>query len=739
VTTLPLQIEGPIMSRVFGRYGPALPWLGRFASRLARPPVRAYFAARKLYDPGSRFGRERAASLRAKIAAGDTVYLLGIGPAGHNAGVALVEASREHGVCLICNEEEERYTGIKHCTGYPRYSVDAVRNRLADLGAAADDIHVCLAGWNFADFVSLGVQTVFEHAPASFPLSLPSSSPKFNSLHVLKAASAPRRLGEQFGLNRPLPVIGMRHHDNHAYFAWGVSPFNRAPDPVIVTVLDGYGDDGSVSLYLAQDGKLERIRSNASAQDSLGALYGIISSTQGGWTTLSSEGRYMGASAWGDNNRLTNPFYRQLRQLIYFDHEGKFHLNRAMANWHKWGELRPYNRALRKLLGDPIAPKDMWHPDHVLRVEDIQHSSFTQERLDRAAALQLLFEDVLCHVVGYLIRLTGSTKLVLTGGTALNCVANMKLLEAFDTAYYERALGKRARLHLWVPPMPSDQGVVPGAAFNFALSQGVPPGESLSHAFYCGSEPTSESIEQALSEDCEIGHIEVGSILAPEHRERMADFAAYLVSQDAVIGLFQGAAETGPRALGHRSILANPCNPKTLENINRLVKYREMIRPLAPMATLEAAQRLFELEPGGGDEDYNAYNYMVLTARVRPQSRSIIPAVIHRDGTARVQIIRDEPWSRFTYEYLKAMGRRLGVEVSVNTSLNVGSPIVQTPTQALEALKRAKGLSCLILISAEGKVFMAWHNVLVAPKDGGQRLLAWRREWCELTMQQAAV
>jgi carbamoyltransferase len=727
------------MSRVFGRYGPALPWLGRIASGIAKGPVRAFFAAHNLYHDGARFSRERAASLRAKIADGNTVYLLGIGPGGHNAGVALVEASRERGVRLICNEEEERYSGIKHYMGYPRHSVDAVRERLACLGAAPDDIHACLASWNFADFVSFGARMVFEHAPASFPLSLPISSPKFNAAHALQAAAAPRRLGEQMGLNRPLPVIGMRHHDNHAYFSWAMSPFNRAPDPVMVTVLDGYGDDGSVSLYLSQDGKLERIRSNASAMDSLGALYGIISSTQGGWTTLSSEGRYMGASAWGDNNRLTNPFYRQLRQLIYFDGEGRFHLNRAMANWHKWGELRPYNRALRKLLGDPIARKDMWHPDHVLRVEDIRHSSFTEERLDRAAAVQLLFEDVLFHVVGYLIRLTGSVKLVLAGGTALNCVANMKLLEAFDTACYERMLGKRARLHLWVPPTPSDAGVVPGAAFNFALSQGVPPGESLRHAFYCGSEPTSESIEEALSEDHEIGHIEVGSISAPEQREQLADFAAYLVSEDAVVGLFQGAAETGPRALGHRSILANPCNPKTLENINRLVKYRELIRPLAPMATLEAAVQFFELEPGASDDGYNAYNYMVLTARARPQFQSIIPAVIHRDGTARVQIVRNEPWSSFTYEYLKAMGRRVGVEVSVNTSLNVASPIVQTPTQALEALKRAKGLSCLILIGAEGKAFVAWHNVVLPPKDGGRRLLAWRREWCALTLQRVVV
>ena len=108
---------------------------------------------------------------------------------------------------------------------------------------------------------------------------------------------------------------------------------------------------------------------------------------------------------------------------------------------------------------------------------------------------------------------------------------------------------------------------------------------------------------------------------------------AFMTSRDAVFAIFQGAAETGPRALGHRSILANPCNPATRETLNARVKYREAIRPLAPMMTLEAAQRWFVLSDGASDDEYNAYNYMVLTARARPEARARIPAVIHADGT----------------------------------------------------------------------------------------------------------
>ena len=153
---------------------------------------------------------------------------------------------------------------------------------------------------------------------------------------------------------------------------------------------------------------------------------------------------------------------------------------------------------------------------------------------------------------------------------------------------------------------------------------------------------------------------------------------AFMVAQNGVIALYQGAAETGPRALGHRSILANPCDPEARERLNERVKYREAIRPLAPMATLEAAQEYFELLPGASDADYNAYNYMVLTAQSKPHAREKIPAVIHADGTGRIQIVRaeDDP---LTYAYLKALGRHIGVELSVNTSFNVAGPIAQTP------------------------------------------------------------
>jgi carbamoyltransferase len=530
------------------------------------------------------------------------------------------------------------------------------------------------------------------------------------------------------GLPRAQPLIGMSHHANHAAFSFAASPFNRSAEPVMVTVLDGFGDAGAISLYVADQGRLRCIWNNDSFFDSLGVFYSIISSTQGGWTTLSSEGRYMGAAAWGDRNRLTNPYYRRLRQIFYFGAEGRVYVNRALVNWHNGGERKPYNRALQELLGEPIPPEKMWNPDAVLRVDDVAHSAATRERVDLAAATQLVFEDALFHIVEHLIRSTRSDRLVLTGGTALNCVANMLLLEHFDRDWYRRNLGRETRLHIWVPPAPGDAGVTAGAAYSFALQAGARPGEALQHAFYCGRSASRDAIVNALHATSEIGYRRLGDVQTQAALDEAADFAAYLVARDSVLGFYQGPAETGPRALGHRSIVANPCNPRTLENINRRVKFREPIRPLAPLATLEAAQHFFELSPGAADDQYNAYNYMVLTARARPAAYQQIPAVVHHDGTARVQIVRREH-DPFTYAYLKALGRHLNVEVSVNTSLNVGSPIVQTPEQALAALKRAKALTALILVAAEGDVFLAWHAVDEPPKDGGRQLLHWYAAW----------
>lgn len=717
------------MSHSYERYGQQYPWLGTLGYHLCRPVIRSYARSQGFVDDQHPIARDKGLSFRRKLERGETIYLVGLGAGGHNSGTALAQVSLANGVKMLANNEEERFTQVKHCTELPQYSIQVLKQQLAEYGIRPEDVHAYVASWNYAEYTSLAFGELLSEMPGSWISFRAAASPTMNGAHFFQGMKSPTWVSQQLGLQKLEPIVGLRHHDNHAYFPYAVSPFASDGQPVMVGVLDGSGDDGSITFYRGAQSSLEVLFNNRSMFDSMALIYGHLSSALGGWTFIASEGRYMGASAWGNVNRLTNPFYLQLRQLVYFAPQGRLYINRNWANWQKGGVIKPYTKKLADLIGPPVPLHKMWNPDAILNVETIQHSPITQERVDKAAAVQMLYEDMLCHVVGHWIRMTGSSRLVLSGGAALNCVANMRLLENFDEAYYERYLGqKNVRLRLWVPPVPGDAGCPIGAAFQFALRNGASLGPPLEHAFYCGEAPSSEEIRQVLKRDPDIGSIALGNCLEPERRQFLADLLAFIIAEDGIMGLFQGVAETGPRALGHRSILANPANPQTRENLNRCVKFRELVRPLAPMATYDAAVRWFELSAGASADQYNAYNYMVLTAYARREAYAVIPAVIHADGTCRVQIVRQET-DPFTHAYLKAMGRRIGAEVSVNTSLNVGSPIVQSPSQALDCLKRSKGMTGIFMIGTDGEVFVAWHNVAQPPKDCSCRLRNLIQSW----------
>jgi carbamoyltransferase len=703
--------------------------LTKGAVRIASARLARRLARKDVVDFESGIARSSFAQLERAVAEGREAYLLGFGAGFHNSGAALVRVSPAGTLELICNEEEERYTAEKHYSAYPEHAVEAVRRRMEERGVHPSEIVACLGSWEFAKAIpSITIGSACQEAPRSLTPKLGRYLDQLMRDDVVEqVAASPARLAEQLGLDQPLPVIGMHHHDNHAYLGYALSPFAHQSDPTMVLVVDGSGDDSATSLFEVRDGQMRLLKAqDANSLDSLGTLYGFLSSTQGGWPILSSEGRYMGAAAWGNGNRLTNGYYRRLRQILYFDADGEVRLNRALANWTRGGLTEPYTEELADILGEPIAPDRMWHPDAVLNVEDVRHPEVTRERVDKAAAVQMVFEDALAHVVEHLIRRTGSDRLVLSGGTALNCVANMRLLDNFDERWYERQLGRsETRLQLWVPPVPGDVGTPAGAAYAFAMRAGARPGAPLRHAFYCGVAPSTEEIRTAVCAEPTAESIALGNCSEPERRALVADLLAHALSEDRILGLYQGPSETGPRALGHRSIVANPCNPDTRRLLNERVKHRELIRPLAPMVTLKAAERLFELQPGAAADDYNAYSYMVLTAPARPEARELVPAVVHQDGTGRLQIVRPEA-DPFCHEFLLAMGRRLGVEASVNTSLNVGAPIAHTPEQAVETLKRAKGMDGLMMIGEEGEATLVW---LADRPEARERLLGSIDRW----------
>ena len=685
--------------------GPDHPWLAAIGRKVLEPVATAWCAARGLHRPDSRHGKKLLTQLSERLRSGETVHLVGITAGSHNAGLALIEVSKNVGIRLVCSLEEERFTGRKHEHRFPEHSLAELREWLCAHGIQPLAV---VGSWDYAAYLTNSLADILAFAPASFSAFLPRNTRQYQHFDAGQILQAPRRLAR--ALNVEPHIVGLRHHDNHAVFSLVASPFAGSSEPVMVLVMDGQGDDASISTYEARGGGIKLLWRNDSLFDSIGGMYAVISSTQGGWTQLSSEGRFMGAAAWVDQERSTNPYYHRLRHLLVFGPAGRVHLNTRFANWQR-DLSRPYTQALEDILGTPIPWERMWNPDAVLDVEGIRHSPLTQERADKAAALQLVFEDAVFHVVEALIRvLGGACQLVWTGGAALNCLCSMRLLEHFDEAWYQRHYGVSRCLHLWVPPVPNDAGVAVGAAVNLAwraleaidVAPSVP---RLEHAFYCGLRPSTHAeIVAALEADREMDWLRLGDSIAA------ADLLASMVADNAVVGLFQGIAEMGPRALGHRSILANPTNPDIRRILNERVKFRESVRPLAPMVTLSAAHRFFLL-PAGADkgDEFGICSFMALTVRARPDARAVIPAVIHRDGTARIQIVRPHT-DLFCHAYLKSMGRKVGAEVSVNTSLNVGAPLAQTPAQALATLKRSRGMHGLMFIAAEGQAILSWHR-----------------------------
>ena len=709
------------------RVGPRHPLLGAAGFRLTLPLFERFFASRRIHRPDSAFARERIGAIRSKIERGERVLLAGVSAVGmHNSGVALVEVTRAAGPRLILNNEEERFTANKHTMEYPRASIAAMLDALAGLGLSAVDVDGWFSAWDSPALFATLLRAMLEEFPVGLGMLLHKQPmPVIDRKELDGGTRAARRIAHQLGLSEPLPIIATAHHDNHAWFSYAASPFAADGKPVLVAVLDGVGDLGAISFYLCQNSRMQRLVCNDSVFDSLGLFYAVISSTQGGWTWLSSEGRYMGATAYGNTDRASNPYYEPLKPILHLGPNGQIALNRNLANWPR--TIRePYTADLIRILGTPIPYKEMWNPDAVLRVEDIQHKENTRDRLDKAAATQMVFEDALMHVLGHWIKTTGCDRLVLTGGIGLNALGNMRLLEHFDESFFRREMRRDGRLHLWVPPVPNDAGVTIGAAYMGAYLAGYGVGAPERHAFYCGLPPKAGEMRAAFAARNDVECLELAPCRTDDDRDRYADFMAYITAHDAIFALYQGAAETGPRALGHRSILANPCNPATRENLNARVKYREAIRPLAPMMTIEAAHEFFELSDGASDDDYNAYNYMVLVAPAKPQAHERIPSVVHADGTGRLQIVRQDT-DPLTYAYLKALGRRIGVEVAVNTSFNVAGPIAQTPLQALDTLRRSRGLDAVLMFAEDGTVFAALH--VGASGEGGARFKAWLSEW----------
>ncbi len=530
---------------------------------------------------------------------------------------------------VVAAAEEERFSRLRHCLDFPSRAVEWC---LADAGLDA----AALDAVAFYEKPYLKFERVLRTHLAVWPRSWPSFK-RFLPMWLAYKLPVARTIRARLG--RDVPVLFVDHHVAHAASAFLPSPFERA----MILTIDGTGEWSTLCRGTGE-GEEIKLSEEGRFPHSYGLLYSAVTAHLG-FEVNEGEGRVMGLAAHGRPELL-----ERLRRVVDVRADGSLRLDLDYFSFHH--DLVMTNPLFAALLGPPRAPG----------------APVTDAHKALAASLQALLEDAAQRLVRDLHARTGLTDLCLAGGVALNCAMNAGLLEHTPV--------KR----IFVQPAAGDSGAALGAGL---YASGRLAGGSrrwrMDHA-YLGPEYGEERMESVLRA--------AGARYRRLSPEALVEEISGRLAAGQVVGWFQGRMEWGPRALGNRSILADPRDPLMQERVNSKVKRRESFRPFAPAMPLEDAERWFQT--------VHESPYMTLALPVRPERRADIPSVVHTDGTARLQTVRREAAPLF-HALLRSFGRRTGVPVLLNTSFNGRrEPIVCTPEDAWSCHRRC-GLDALAL------------------------------------------
>lgn len=509
---------------------------------------------------------------------------------------------------------EERVSRVKHDARFP---AGAIKNCLEAAGIRPDQLDYVCFGWSRPHKQFLKDVKCFASGkhPVSY-LNLLNSTRLFVSMWHQRGGG--NRFTQQFGPTRARMRF-VDHHLAHAISAYAFSGFEQTA----VLVVDGRGAWEASSIWSGHDGRLDHVLT-IPWPNSLGLFYAEFTEFLG-FQRNSDEWKVMGLAPYGQPGV-------DLRDFISLNHE-LYRVNAPLL----LGRSADLASGLEARLGPRRVPE----------------SEIDGRYKDIAFAVQGACEQAMLALVGLAVRKTGCRNLCLAGGVALNSKANGKIL----------ASGLVDRL--FIQPAASDEGVALGAALApYAEVENRVPVARMRHAYF-GLEFSDEEIEKALR----IYKLRYTRLDDP------APVAAELLAQGKILGWFQGRMEFGPRALGSRSILADPRDPGMNAKVNHAVKFREWWRPFAPSMLAGAAGEYLE---NASDSPF-----MILTYQVKPDKRSVIPAVTHVDGSARPQTVEDEVNPLYA-RLIREFEQRSGVPVILNTSFNLrGEPIVCSPTDAI--------------------------------------------------------
>jgi carbamoyltransferase len=528
---------------------------------------------------------------------------------------------------VVFASTEERFSRIKKDRGFP---VRTIHTALDHAGIEFSDVDAVAFGWNRPGLGSLN--TIGRAVIGRLP-----RTPGWTTTQVFHLASELRNAGGLQPLRRAFgresrDVLYIDHHEAHAWSAYALSGM----DDALVLVMDGWGAWQSTTMYHGRNGRLRKLKTFA-YPNSLGVFYEAFTDLLG-FERQNDEWKVMGLAAYGTPRFDLSEFLKVT--------PGGYQANGRLLSGRWYGDIS----YLEQRFGPRRNPE--------VHISDAD--------MDLAASVQQATEHAVFELVREGIRLTGSRGLCLAGGVAMNSKANGRVL----------ASGLIDRI--FVQPAATDDGTAIGAALGVYAARGRTVPRYELDDVYLGPEFGDDDIERTL----------LAYKLPVLKHPHIAGITAQLLAKGHIVGWFQGRMEFGPRALGNRSILADPRDVAMRDRVNECVKFREGWRPFAPSCLAERAAEFFS--PAAPSP------YMILTFDVKEGQRAVIPAVTHADNSARVQTVRRDQNPRY-YDLIEAFADLTGVPVVMNTSFNLrGEPIVCTPKDAIRTFY-SSGLDYLVL------------------------------------------
>src|SRR5215472_844733 len=566
--------------------------------------------------------------------------ILGINAYHGNASAAMVCDGR-----LIAAVEEERFNRVKYAAGFPS---QAIGYCLKAAGLTLKDIdHVGVPRNPYARLAT----KIF------YALRMPSFA-RERAKVLVKFQGIPEALAQAFDADPRIiraKFHRIEHHQAHLASSFYCSPFERAA----LLSADGLGDFAS-TMWGTGSGSRMKIEGAIAFPHSLGLFYSAVTQYLG-FLKFGDEYKVMGLAAYVQPGQ--REFFRDIVRFENGSSRNGFRLGLDYFSHHRTGPEMSWAEA-----GQTPTLGKLFSEGMEMRLGPARSADQALEQRHRnlAASLQLRLEEVYLGMLKKLAGRTGLKAACLAGGVAFNCVANGKM---FDATPFEQ---------IYVHPAAGDGGLSVGAAF-FVWHQilGKPRSFVMNHAYW-GPEYSREDIRRAVDSH---GLAQKGCVISEPGEGELMRRAAAIIADGKILGWFQGRAEWGPRALGNRSIVADPRRPEMKEILNQRIKHREIFRPFAPSILAEATSEYFEKS--------HPSPFMTLAYTVRPDKRDKIPAPTHVDGTGRLQTVTREANPRY-HALISEFRDLTGVPVVLNTSVNDNEPIVCCPEEAIDCFERTQ-------------------------------------------------